>query len=450
MTSTAQRAILIATVPTLLAMAMSAFAVLEQAAVDPTVSAGWIGSSTIPVWYAPLAVFAVAHTMGLLVTMPGRTGPSLIAGSMAVALAVVFHVVGGHFMVGETIYWACVAFALFFPPLLLLQPFAVALAIAVPGALYGLSIYAPLALARFFAAGDGSKNAPGPTRNALIVAGVVVAFICVVAFGVPSDAARGARGDFRFAPGTVQSAWFILAPVIALCCAVIALVGAWYRPASGTSVIVPWLSGFVVPVAVIVAAGGPVLGALEKSPALNAIRNAPGLSAASRFFRDGRPLLSDPIRFANGELRIDRSLLRYQQADNPQRRITTVALHPSPEMRAIGVVDRIILNGWRAESHRKEAEYRRAICTDSTTRPVVECRLSTTGTVVIQIDKEHPERGLRRDRTLALDNGCLIIITGVAERSFGIRADFDCALIDDWPRRAAEIERYIVALHVVR
>jgi hypothetical protein len=56
---------------------------------------------------------------------------------------------------------------------------------------------------------------------------------------------------------------------------------------------------------------------------------------------------------------------------------------------------------------------------------------------------------LRRDRTLALDRGCQIIVTGVVGRSFGIRADFDCALVDDWPRRAAEIERYITAIHVV-
>ena len=49
-----------------------------------------------------------------------------------------------------------------------------------------------------------------------------------------------------------------------------------------------------------------------------------------------------------------------------------------------------------------------------------------------------------------LTHDLTFITTGVAGRSFGIRSDFDCALAEDWPRRAAEIERYITALHVVR
>jgi hypothetical protein len=102
-----------------------------------------------------------------------------------------------------------------------------------------------------------------------------------------------------------------------------------------------------------------------------------------------------------------------------------------------------------APGARKEAEYRRAVCADSPSRPVVECRLSATNAIVIEIDKERPERGLYRGATLTSDAGCLIITTGVAGRSFGIRSDFDCTLVQEWPRRAAEIERYITALHVV-
>jgi len=450
MASTAKHAVLTGTVPTLFALVVTAFAVLEQTSVDPTVSAGRLGSSFIPVWYPPLAVFAIAHTLCLLATMRGRAVPGLIAGGMTVVLAIAFHVVGGPFVAGETIYGFFLVFGLFFPPLFLLLPFVVLLAIAVPGALYGLSIYAPLAVARQIGTADGREGTPTPTRNGLILGGIIVALVCVIAFGVPSDAARGARGDYYFARTTVQSAWFIMAIVISLCCAVIVLAGAWFPSAAGAAAITSWLKGFVVPVAVIVAAGGPGVSAIETSEALRAIRNAPGLAAASRYFRDGRSLADEPIRFANGELRVDRRLVRYQQADNPQRRITTVALHVPPELQAIGVVDRIILNGWHAEPHRKEAEHRRAVCTDSAARPVVECRLPSTDAIVIEIDKEHPERGLVRGTTLKSQSGCLIIITGVAGRSFGIRADFDCALADDWPRRAAEIERYITALHIVK
>ena len=450
MASIAKRAVVTATVPTLLALAALAFAVLERASVDTTVSAGREGSSFIPFWYAPLAVFATAHTVCLLATMPGRTVPGLIAGGMTAVLAIAFHVVGSPFVVGETIYGVFLIIAIVLLPLLVLLPIAVALAILIPGALYGLSIYAPLAVARQFSAGGDSKDKPGRTRDGLILAGMIVAVVCVLTFGVPSDAARGARGHYYFERTTAQSAWPVVASAIAVCCAVIVLLGEWFRPAPGDAAVVPWLTWFVVPVAVIVAAGGPVVNVIEASAALRAIRNTPGFAAASHYFRDGRSIAGEPIRFANGVLRVDRSLVRYQSADNPQRLITTVALHPPPELLAIGVVDRVILNGWHAESHRKEAEYRRTVCTDSTTRPIVECRWPPTGKVVIEIDKERPERGLQRGATLALDSGCLIIITGVAGRSFGIRADFDCALADDWPRRAAEIERVITALHVVK
>lgn len=436
MASTAKRAIVVATVPTILALAVVAFAVLEQAAVDPTVSAGRLGSSFIPVWYAPLAVFAIAHTLCLLATMRGRAIPGLIAGGLATVLAIAFHVLAVPFLVGETIYGSLLVFGQLFPPLIFLLPFVVILAIAVPGALYGLSICAPLAVARQIGIADGPEGTPVPTRNGLILAGIIVAFVCVSAFGVPSDAARGVRGGYYFARTTAQSAWFIMASVVALCCAVIALFGAWYYSTARADAVTLWLKGFVVPVAVIVAMGGPAVSAMESSTALRSLRSAPGFAAASRYFRDGRSIADDPIRFANGELRIDRKLVRYQLADNAERRITTVALHPPPEMQAIGVVDRIILNSWHAEAHRKEAEYRRAICTDSATLPVVECRLPSTGAVVIQIDKERAERGLVRSTTLKSTSGCLIIITGVARRSFGIRADFDCALADDWPRRA--------------
>ena len=448
MASTAKRAVVIATVPTTLALAVVAFAVLEQAAVDPTVSAGRLGSSFIPVWYAPLAVFAIAHTVCLLVTMCGRAIPGLIAGGLATILAIAFHVAAGPFLVGEAIYGTLLVFAQLFPPLVFLLPIVVMLAIAVPGALFGLSIYAPLAVAHRIGIADGPVGTP--TRDGLILAGVIVAFVCVFAFGVPSDAARGARGGYYFARTTAQSAWFIMASVIALCCAVIALSGAWSYSTARAGAVKSWLKGFVVPVAAVVAMGGPAVNAIESSAALRSLRSAPGFAAASRYFRDGRSIAEEPISFANGELRIDRKLVRYQLADNAERRITTVAMHPPPEMQAIGVVDRIILNGWHAEPHRKEAEYRRAICTDSATRPVVECRLPSTGAVVIQIDKERPERGLVRSSTLKSTSGCLIIITGVVGRSFGIRADFDCALADDWPRRAQEIERYITALHVVK
>jgi hypothetical protein len=450
MASTAKRAIVTATMPTVLALAVVAYAVLEQTSVDPTVSAGRLGSSYIPVWYAPLAVFAIAHTLCLLATMRGRAMPGLTAGGFTTVLAIAFHVVAVPFLVGEAIYGMLLVFAQLLPPLIFLLPFVVILAIGVPGALYGLSIHAPLHIARHFAPADGSGETPTPTRNGLILSGIIVAFVCVMAFGVPSDAARGARGDYYFARITVQSAWFIMASVIALCCAVIALVGAWFKAPAGTAAVASWLKGFVAPIAVIVAAGGPGVSAIESSGALRAIRNTPGFAAASRYFRDGRSVADEPIRFANGELRVDRSLVRYQQADNPQRRITTVALYVPSELQSIGVVDRVILNGWHAEPHRKEAGYRRAVCTDSATRPVVECRLPSTGAVVIQIDKEHPERGLVRGITLKSQSGCLIIITGVAGRSFGIRADFDCAFADDWPRRAAEIERYITALHIVK
>ena len=450
MASIARRAVVTATVPTLLALAVLAFAVLERASVDTTVSAGREGSSFIPFWYAPLAVFAVAHTVCQLATMPGRSARGMIAGAMTVVLAVAFHVVGGPFLAGEVIYGVGLVSMLLFPPLFFAFPLLVVLAIGVPGALYGLSIYAPLAVARQLAAADGNNNAPGPTRDGLILGGIIVAFVCVLAFGVPSDAARGARGDYYFEQTTVQSAWLVAASAIAACCTAIVLIGAWFRPAPGDAAVVPWLTWFVVPVAIIVAAGGPAVNVIEASAALRAIRNTPGFAAASHYFRDGRSIAREPIRFANGELRVDRRLVRYQSADNPQRLITTVALHPPPELLAIGVVDRVILNGWRAEPHRKEAEYRRTVCTDSTTRPIVECRWPPTGNVVIEIDKERPERGLQRGATLALESGCLIIITGVAGRSFGIRADFDCAQADDWPRRAAEIERVIAALHVAK
>jgi hypothetical protein len=450
MASMAKRAVWTATVPTLLALAVVAFAVLEQTSVDSTVSAGWAGSSSIPVWYPPLAVFAIAHTIGLLAVIPGRTARGAIAGAMTVVLAIAFHVVGGPFMVGEVIYGIWIVASLLFLPLFVLLPLAVALAIAVPGALYGLSIYAPLAVARQFAAAGDQTESSGPMRNALIIGGIIVAFVCVAAFGVPSDAARGARGDYYFVQTAVQSAWLVVASVIAVCCAVIALVGQLSYPSTSALAVGSWFTGFAVPIAVIVAAGGPAVSAIESSAALRAIRTAPGLAAASRYFRDGRPRAGDPIRFANGHLRVDRSLVRYQSVDNPQRRITSVALHPPPELRAIGVKDRIILNGWHAEPHRKEVEYRRAVCADSPSRPVVECRLPATGAIVIEIDKEHPERGLYRGATLTSDTGCLIITTGVTGRSFGIRSDFDCSLAEDWPRVAAEIERYITALHVVR
>jgi hypothetical protein len=270
-----------------------------------------------------------------------------------------------------------------------------------------------------------------------------------VAFGVPSDAARGARGDYAFPQTNIESAWLATSAVIALCCVVIVLAGAWPPPLIGDAAVAPWIKAFVVPVAVVVAAGGPAVRDLETSEVLRALRSAPGFAEVSRYFRDGRSLAGDPIRFANGELRVDRSLVRYQLADNAQRRITTVALYTPTELKALGVIDRVILNGWHAEPHRKEAEYRRAVCADSTTRPIVECRLAN-GAVVIQIDKVHPERGLVRGTTLTSQTGCLIIITAVPGRSFGIRADFDCAQADDWPRRAAEIERYVTALHVVK
>ena len=448
MASTAKRAIVIATVPTTLALVVVAFAVLEQAAVDPTVSAGRLGSSFVPVWYAPLSIFAVSHTICQLVTMRGQAIPGLVAGGLATVVAIFFHLAAGPSLAGEAIYGSLLVFAQLFPPLIFLLPLVVILAIAVPGALFGLSVYAPLAVANRIGIADGTGGTP--TRNALILAGIIVAFVCVLAFGVPSDAARGARGGYTFERTTAQSAWFVMASVIALCCAVIALLGAWPSATARAGAVTSWLKGFVVPVAALVAMGGPAVNAMESSAALRSLRSAPGLAAASRYFRDGRSIADDPILFANGELRIDRKLVRYQLADNAERRITTVAMHPPPEMQAIGVVDRIILNGWHAEPHRKEAEHRRAICTDSATRPVVECRVPSTGAVVIQIDKDRPERGLVRSTTLKSTSGCIIIVTGVAERSFGIRADFDCALVDDWPRRAAEIERYITALHIVR
>ena len=449
MTTTTQRAVVTATVPTILALAVTAFAVLEHASVDPTVSAGRLGSSSIPVWYVPLAVFAMTHTLGLLTMMRGRTAGSLIAGLGIAALAIAFHISGAAFTIGELIYGLFVIIALFLPPLFILLPIGVALAIGVPGAIFGASIYAPIAVARRFASRDDLEKMPTPTRDGLILAGVVVAAVCVLAFGVPSDAARGARGDYTFAQTSIESAWLATSAVIALCCVVIVVAGVWPPPLIGDAGFAPWIKAFIPPVAVLVAAGGPAVRAIEASEALRALRSAPGISEVSRYFRDGRSLSGDPIRFANGELRVDRSLVRYQLADNAQRRITTVALYPPPELKAIGVIDRVILNGWHAEPHGKEAEYRRAVCADSATRPIVECRLAN-GAVVIQIDKQHPERGLVRGTTLTSQTGCLIIITAVPGRAFGIRADFDCDKADDWPLRAVEIERYVTALHVVR
>ncbi len=442
------RTLVSAVVPTLLALVVTAFAALERASVDTAVSAGRLGASFLPVWYVPLAVFATAHVLCRMMTMPGRTAASTAVGVGAAALALAFHLAAGPFYVGEFIYGFALVFAVIFPPIFFLLPIAAAAAIGTAGALYGLSIHVPLALARRIAPpGSGSTEAPG-VRMSLVVAGVIVALVCIAHFGVPTDAARGARGNYYFSSNSASAIWLHAAPAIALCCVAVVVASALHTPAAYSPTAGRWIAWFALPVGVALGAGGYVLTAIQSSAALDAIRALPVIEPVSRYFRDGRPRADAPIRFAGGELRIDRGLVGYLTADNPQRRIVTVAMRPPPELEALGVRGRIILNGWRAEPHSKEAEYRKTPCAESASRLVLECRLPSNGAVVIEIDRERPELGLQR-RVAGPDPGCLVIITSAGGRALSIRAELDCALTDDWPRRAAEIERYFIARHIV-
>jgi hypothetical protein len=169
------------------------------------------------------------------------------------------------------------------------------------------------------------------------------------------------------------------------------------------------------------------------------------LSSAARHFRDGRASSDDPIYFADGVLRVDRTLVRYQVADNPERRVVTIALRPPPGFEELGIRNQFVLNAWRGEPHRPEADRRKTKCTESASRSVIECIWPATGNIVIEIDKSRPERGFYRG---AATEPCRLIITSIADRALSLHSDFDCASTDDWPRRAAEIEQRIATMHM--
>ena len=441
-----RRELIVGTAPTMLALAVTAYAVLERATVDPTVYAGYQGSYFLPVWYVPLAMFAVAYTAGLMFMqrIPGVRETAV--GIVALALAIGFHVVGVPFLAGEAIYGLSLVLAIVVPPLFLLVPIAAIVAVCAGGALFGLSIHGPLTLARRFGENMDAWTDRRPARTALVVGGITVAFAFVFAFGIPTQAERAALGTYSFPSQSIQSAWFNASPAIALCCAIIVLAGSWTRATKDRVSLKAWTLAFILSVAMAVGVGGALLPALQSKGAIAALRSASLLAAPSRYFRDGRPRTNAPIDFANGELRVDRELIRYRSADNARRETTSVSLRPTPELQALGVREGIVMNAWRAEPMLKEAENYKATCADSNARLIVVCRSPAAVGIVIEIEKAQPDRALER-RAVGTDAGCRLIFTSVDRRAFGARAGFDCALADDWLPRAAQIEKILAAWH---
>ena len=66
------RAFFTGALPILLALVATGWAALERASVDPTIAAGFEGASFPPVWYFPLAVFAIAGVAGAAAVAGGR------------------------------------------------------------------------------------------------------------------------------------------------------------------------------------------------------------------------------------------------------------------------------------------------------------------------------------------------------------------------------------------
>ena len=115
-----------------------------------------------------------------------------------------------------------------------------------------------------------------------------------------------------------------------------------------------------------------------------------------------------------------------------------------PGFEELGLRERLVLNDWPAEPHTKEAEYRKATCTENATRGVLECRRPPDQAVIMEIDTQRPQLGLY---LAAPPDPCRFVITSVAGRRISVHTQLDCTNLADWPARAAEIERRIAELH---
>ena len=122
-----------------------------------------------------------------------------------------------------------------------------------------------------------------------------------------------------------------------------------------------------------------------------------------------------------------------------------VSLVVTPEFQDLGVRESLVLNAWSPPAHREEAERRGGVCTEDAARAVIGCRFRGSAVAAIEIDKDQPTRAMERYST---GGGCRLVFTSIAGRRIAVFAGFDCAVIDDWPRRAAEIEARLTPLYV--
>ena len=291
MGSVVSRVVAIATVPMLVALALVAFGAIERAAVDARISAGPQVYSWVPIWYGPLAVFAVAHTLGLIFSMRGRTVASIALGTAATVLAVIAHVAGVVFIVGEAGWGIPLVIASIVPPLLLLLPFAAAFAIAAGGAAFGLTIHLPVALARRFSSAPDAQLTL-PTRRALMAGGIVAALISIAAFGLPLKSSQLASGNTYLEATTAAAVWQTSAWALFACGSAIVLLGAWFERPREQLIVTPWLLAFLLPIGLAVATLPPVLAPIGSSTAYQAMRDEPPLAQLALLSR--RPQQGGP------------------------------------------------------------------------------------------------------------------------------------------------------------
>jgi uncharacterized SAM-binding protein YcdF (DUF218 family) len=438
-------ALVLGAVPTLVALAVVAFAVIERATVDPTVSAGFEGESAVPVWYVPLAVFAVANSLALALTPPAPPARRAI-GVLLVVAAAAFLLTGAPILIAEFTQGLFMVLIYLVVLTVVLWPFLSLACLALAGALFGLAIHLPAAVA-----GRGGVGAPALRdlgRTPLVLAGVAVAVIYVIVFGAPTRAERMARGRSVVAETDVVAAWRSVATVIALCCALLAVAGAWTFGRLRTARAAwAWLAVFALPIGCLALFGGPLVRAAAEAPTLRSLAATPPLAWLSDFVRDGRPRAREPVRLAGHTLAVERALLLYQLADNPQRRVGTAAFRPTPELLALGVRDRtepftaatVVLNGWRAEARRRDAESAGATCAENVARGLIECRHRGQDAVAIEIDARAPSRSFT-------PGDCRLRFDDVGGRGVSAFVTLDCRAPETWRERAAAIETTLAAL----
>ena len=425
-------ALLVGTLPCVIALALTAFTALEKASVDPTVSAGYEGASSVPVPYVPIAAFAVFHSVGQLLGSERASRVGALIGACLVALAALFLFFAGPIRLSEAAYGIVLVLLQISLIGIILLP-VVVLAIPLAGALFGLAIYLPLSRAQRSDDGHGlARHGAVP----LVAAGVAAAIFDVAAFGLPTWSAMTASGHYSFPRQGVGEAWFGSAPVIALNCLLLSLAGVWTFGRREKRIAAAWLALCAVPVAILVAVGGWALSVAEVPLARSGLRQAPLLASYSRFIRDGRPRISEPISLGDVEVAIDRALLKYQLADNSARQVTTVVFQPQPDLIALGVRGPVVLNKGKAPPAQQEAERRGATCAANALRPVIVCQFSKTIEPAIEIDAAHPTRSLERKE-------CRLIFADISGLTINARMEIVCESSATWHLRADAIEQFI-------